>query len=83
MCEVRPQKSNPNYTRIAIGGNRICYHGDAGTPTGSLELFKLIINSVLSLINAKLSCFGVSNFYLATPMDWSEYVQIQLADIPQ
>ena len=25
----------------------------------------------------------MSDFYLATPMDWSEYVQIKIDDIPQ
>jgi hypothetical protein len=28
VCEVRPQKEDPNRTRITIGGNRICYPGD-------------------------------------------------------
>lgn len=25
VCEVRPQKEDPNCTRITIGGNQICY----------------------------------------------------------
>ena len=48
VCEVRPQKDDPNRTRITIGGNPICYLIDVGTKTASLELFKLVINSVLS-----------------------------------
>ena len=48
VCEVRPDKDDPNRTRITVAGNRICYPGDVATPTGSLELVKLIINSVLS-----------------------------------
>ena len=47
VCEVRPQKDDPNRTRITIGGNKICYPGDTGTKTGSLELVKLVANSVL------------------------------------
>ena len=48
VCEVRPQKEDPNHTRITIGGNRIIYPGDCGTKTGSLQLVKILINSVLS-----------------------------------
>jgi hypothetical protein len=76
VCEVRPQKEDPNRTRITIGGNRICYPGDTGTPTGSLELVKLQVNDVLSTPGAKMACFDISNFYLGTPLDRPEYVHI-------
>ena len=81
VCEVQPQKSDPNRNCITIGGNRICYPGDIGTPTCSLELVKIIINRVLSRLNTKFTCFGMPNFYLATPMHRSEYFQINLDDI--
>ena len=83
VCEVRPQKEEQNRTRITIGGNRICYPGDTGTKTGSLELVKLIFNDVLSTPQARLGCFDISNFYLGTPLNRPEYVRIKLADIPQ
>jgi len=47
VCDVRPDKDDPERTRITIGGNRICYPEDVGTNTASLELFKLLLNSVL------------------------------------
>ena len=53
VCEVRPTKEDPNRTRITIGGNTINYTGDCGTKTGSLETFKLVINSTLSTPGAK------------------------------
>ena len=53
VCEVKPHKEDPNRTRITIAGSQICYLGDVGTPTGSLDLVKLIINSVLSRRNAR------------------------------
>ncbi|KAL7425805.1 hypothetical protein ACHAXH_000792 [Discostella pseudostelligera] len=83
VCEVRPQKADPNRTRITIGGNRIAYPGDTGTKTGSLESVKLILNDTLSTPNAKFACFDISNFYLGTPLDRPEYVRIKLSDIPQ
>jgi hypothetical protein len=83
VCLVRDQKADPNRTRITIAGNRIVYPGDVGTPTASLELVKLMLNSVVSRRGAKFACFDVSNFYLGTPLDRPEYVRIRLADIPQ
>ena len=71
VCEVRPQKEDPDMTRITIGGSRIVYPSDVATKTASLELVKLIINSVLSRHGAKFACFDVKNFYLATPMERS------------
>ena len=83
VCEVRPQKEDPNRTWITIGGNRIIYPGEVSTPTASLELVKLIINSVLSCHGAKFACFDVKKFYLETPMDRSEFVKIKIEDILQ
>ena len=82
VCEVRPQKEDPNRTRITIGGNRICYSGDTATRTGSLELVKLQLNSTISTPDARFACFDISNFYLGTPLDRPEYVRINIKDIP-
>jgi hypothetical protein len=83
VCEVRPQKADPNRTRITIGGNRICYPHDTGTKTGSLELVKLQLNNVLSTKDARFVCYDLENFYLGTPLDRPEFVRIKLADIPE
>ena len=32
VCEVRPQKADPNRTRITLAGGHIQYPGDVGTP---------------------------------------------------
>ena len=83
VCEVRPQKEDPSCTRITVSGSRIYYPGNIGTPTGSLDLVKLMINSVLYRSNARFVCFDAKNFYLQTPMDQPEYVRIKLSEIPQ
>ncbi len=82
LCEVRPEKDDPDRTRITIGGNRICYPGNLGTNTASLELVKLLFNSVLSRKGARFSTIDLKNFYLDTPMPDPEYVCIKLSDIP-
>ena len=38
VCNFRPEKEDPNCTRITIMGNRVVYAGDAGTKTASLSL---------------------------------------------
>ena len=83
VCEFRPHKEDPDRTRINIGGYRIIYLGGVGTPTAPLELIKLILNSVLSRPGSKFACFDVKHFYLANPMDHSEYVRIKIEDIPE
>ena len=64
VCGVRPVKDNPNQMRITVNGGKIYYSGYVATPTGYLELVKLIINSVLSRPGAKFSCFDVNFFTL-------------------
>ncbi len=68
---------------ITIGGNNIAYPRDVGTPMGSIELVKLLVNSVLSQRNARLTTMNLKNIYLNTPLDQPEYIRIKLADIPQ
>ena len=83
VCEIKPHKEDPNRTRITVAGNRIIFPGEVATPTASLELVKLFVNSVLSRPNAKFCSFDIANFYLGTPMERPEYVKIKLDDIPQ
>ena len=82
VCEVRPDKDDPDCTHITIGGNRICFPGDVGTNTALLELVKLLLNSVLSWKGARFSSINLKNFYLDTPMPDPEYVRIKISDIP-
>ena len=82
MCTFRPEKSDPNRTRITIAGQNITVAMDVGTKTASLDLVKLLLNSVLSRKGAKFVTFDIKNFYLQTPLDRPEYVRIKLSDIP-
>ena len=83
VCEVRPQKADPNRVRITVAGYNIAFPGDVGTPTASLDLVKLMVNSVLSRPGAKFVCLDAANFYLQTPeMERKEYVRIKFSNIP-
>ena len=83
VCEVRPGKKDPNRIIITICGTNMCYPGDVGTNTASLELLKLMINSFLSRKGSKYVCFDIEKFYLSTPLGRPEYVKIQLSKIPE
>ena len=83
VCEVRPGEKDPNRKIMTICGTNVCYPGDVGTNTASLELFKLIINSVLTRKGAKYVCFDIEFFYLSTPLGRPEYVKIHLSKISE
>ena len=83
VCEYRPDKDNPNRTRIAITGGHILVPFDVSTRTSSLELVKPMINCVLSRQNTRFAAFDIKTFYLDTPMEKPEYVRVKLEDISQ
>ena len=66
-----------------MGGNRIKFPGDVGTPTAKMLLVKIMLNSVISTPGAKFMSIDIKNFYLATPMDRYEYLKLKLCDIPE
>jgi hypothetical protein len=61
ICKVRPEKDDPDCTRITIGGNGMCFLGNMGTNTASLELVKLLLNSVLSCPGARFSSIDLKS----------------------
>ena len=83
VCVVRPQKAEKNRTQLTVGGNRINYPGEVGTPTADMLLIKILLNSVISTKNAKFMSIDVSSFYLNTPLPRYEYLKLKLSDVPQ
>ena len=81
-CTERPQKAEKHRTRLVMGGNRINYPGEVGTPTAEMLLVKILLNSVISTRGAKFMSIDIKNFYLATPMARYEYLKLKLCDIP-
>jgi hypothetical protein len=51
-----------------VGGNRVHYPGNAGTPTPDLLTVKLLINSTINTPNAQYMTMDIKDFYLNTPM---------------
>ena len=82
VCNERPEKSDPNRCRITVGGDKINYPGDCGTPTAALLTVKLLLNSVISTKGAKFMTLDIANFYLMTPLKRKEYVRMRMSDFP-
>ena len=83
VCNARPEKDEINRTRFVVGGNRINYPGDVGTPTADMLLAKILFSSVISTKNAMFMTGDIKNFYLNTPLKRRECIKLNLADIPQ
>ncbi len=82
VSELKPNKAEIHRTRLTVGGDKVHYPGDVGTPTADLSLVKMHLNSVISTPDARYMTLDVKNFYLNTPMERYEYVRIRIDDIP-
>ena len=82
VANYRLEKEDPNRIRITMGGDKINYPGDCGTPTADLLTVKLLFNSIISTKDAKFMTIDISNFYLNTPLKRKEYMRMKLADFP-
>ena len=78
----RPQKQDPYRVRCTLGGNLINYRGAKSTPTASLPVIKLLINSVLSTPGAKFCSVDIKDFYLQSTLPEPEYISIPSHLIP-
>eukprot|EP00804_Cyclotella_cryptica_P012573 CCRYP_014710-RA/>CCRYP_014710-RA protein AED:0.34 eAED:0.26 QI:0/0/0/1/0/0/2/0/588 len=81
VTDFRPQKTEPNRTRLTVVGTYIDYPWDVATPTSDLTTAKLLFNSVISTPNATFHGMDLKNFYLNTPMERPEYMKLKLAII--
>ena len=66
-----------------MGSNLINYPGDCGTPTANLLMVKLILNSIISTLNAKFMSIDIKDFYLKTTMSHYEYFRMKLELFPE
>eukprot|EP00804_Cyclotella_cryptica_P014586 CCRYP_020641-RA/>CCRYP_020641-RA protein AED:0.25 eAED:0.25 QI:0/0/0/1/1/1/3/0/614 len=68
VANYRPEKEDPYRIRLTVGGNRITYPGDCGTPTADMLTTKILLNSVISTKGARFMTIDIKDFYLNTPM---------------
>jgi hypothetical protein len=53
---------------LVVGGDRVHYPGNAGTPTTNLLTAKILINSIISTAGTKFMTMDIKDFYLNTPV---------------
>ncbi len=82
VVNYSPKKDDPYQTRLTVGGDRINYTGDCGTPTANLLTIKLLLNSVVSTPGARFMTIDIKDFYLNTLMPRYKYMQLKLSDLP-
>ena len=82
VCDIRPQKQEPERTRLTVGGNMIDYPGPVSTASADLTTAKVLFNSTISTNNARFMCIDIKNYYLGTPMDQYEYMKLHISLIP-
>ena len=68
--------------RGTIGGDQINFDGDTAAHTASMQLIKILLNSVVSDKDAKFMTADIKDFYLGTPLPTTEYMRIKLDHIP-
>lgn len=83
VVDYRPQKEDPYCYWITTGDNLIHYLGELTAHTDDLTMAINLWNSITSTPGARYACADISNFYLATPMDRHEYMQIKADLVPK
>ena len=68
-----------------MGGDRLIYLDDAGSPAANLMETKLLINSIISHAKdrSRFMSADIKNYFLATPMAQSEYMKVQYKYVPE
>ena len=83
VCTYRLEKKDPYPMTLTIGGNLVNYPDYCGTPTADIITVKILLNSIVSTLNAKFMMIDLKDFYLMTPMSWYEYFQMKLNLFPE
>ncbi len=78
-----PEKDDPNCTHLTVGGNRVNFPGDCGTPTVDMVRVKPHLSSVISTKGARYCTIDLKEFYLMTPMACLEYMCMKLKGLPK
>ena len=83
VADYHPDKSGPYCTRLTVGGDRVNYPGDCGTPTVSLTTVRLLLSITVSKIDAHFITIDIKDYYLNTPMARCEYMHLKISDLPK
>ena len=85
VCDHRPLKTEPWRVRITVGGNRLQYPDDSGSPATDLTETKILLNSVISDADqgSRFMTADLASFFLASPMHRPEFMKIHINKFPK
>ena len=66
-----------------MGGDCINNPDHCGKPTADLLTIKLLLNIVISTMDAQFMTMDIKSFYPNTPLKCYEYLRLKLDDIPE
>ena len=61
VCDIRPQKTETDRTRLTTGGNFMDYPVEVSTPKSDLTTMKLHLNSAISDVKSRYMCMDVKS----------------------
>ena len=86
VCDYRPLKKEKWRVRLVVGGDKLEYTQDSGSPATDLTETKILLNSTISEYDTKGSQFlsmDLKDMFLHTPMKDPEYMKIPFKYFPQ
>ena len=85
VCDHRPLKDEKWRIRLVVGGDKLPYDADSGSPATDLLETKILLNSVISdarKYGARFLSMDLKDMFLHTPMKTAEYMKVHLKYFP-
>ena len=78
VCDYRPLKPKKWRAPLLVGGDKLPYYDDAGSPAANLLECKILFNSVISHahLRARFMTLDLKDFFLASPIHQPEFMKI-------
>ena len=85
VADHRPLKDEKWRIRAVVGGDKLDYHLDAGSPATDLTEAKIIFNSVISDAEkgARFCSMDIKDMFLCTLMETPEFMKVPYKFFPQ
>ena len=83
VCDHRPLKTETHRCCLVVGGDKLTYENETAAPAANLLETKIMINSVISMSNAKFLTVDIKDSFLLSKMAKPEYMKIRIEEIPE
>ena len=80
VCDHRPLKDETWRIRLVIGGDKLPYESDSGSPATDLLEIKLLLNSVISDVNIGTLFLNMDlkDMFLHSPMNFLRFMKVTI-----